>query len=132
MRENICGSKCSELELYLQIVFWNTCPRNISATAIARLRTHSYEFAAPEHPRASKCSFIGGARENTQCALRARRVVFPLAPVDLVHQQRRVADGSCPRPRRQRKDFQGSRMIGITITTRPPRLVVRLEVCASG
>ena len=35
------------------------------------------------------------------CALHARRVVFPLAPVDLVH-QRHVADGGCPRPRQTR------------------------------
>ena len=31
--------------------------------------------------------------------LYARRVVFPLAPVDLEYQQRHVTDGGRPRPR---------------------------------
>ena len=49
--------------------------------------------------RTRRWSFVGAARENTPCALHARRVVFPLAPVDLVHQQRHAADGGFPRPR---------------------------------
>ena len=91
---------------------------------------------------------VGGARESTQCPLHARRVVLPLAPVDLVHQQRRVTDGGYPRPRRSTSvvcfvfgecrncDSEGSGKASIAVVTiasiRSHRLVVRTEVCASG
>ena len=47
-------------------------------------------------------AFVDGAGENTPCALHARRAVFPVAPVDLAHQQQHVADGGRPHPRPQR------------------------------
>ena len=59
---------------------------------------YPYEFPAPEHLSARRISFAGGARDNTPCALYARTVGSPLAPVYLVRKQS-VADGGCRRPR---------------------------------
>ena len=87
------------------------------------------------------------ARENTPCALHARKAVFPLAPVDLVH-QRHVADGVCPRPQQIRvavgcvsvfgeccnrdREESGKALVVVIITIRSHRHVVRPEVCAGG
>ena len=69
-------------------------------------RSTTYIHARVRCTRASQRThrrgFVGEARETTPCALQARRIVFPLAQVDLEHQQRHVADGGCPRPRQER------------------------------
>ena len=71
----------------LQIGFWTKLSRTINSLQRQSSTTYLYEFAASEHLSAYRSSCVGGARENTPRALHARRVVFPLAPVDLVHQQ---------------------------------------------
>ena len=89
--------------------------------------------------------YICGARENTPCAVRAKRVVFPLALVDVaLQQQRHVADDSCPRARRQvcvlhlarecrNRDCKegGKTLAVVTITIRPHPLVVMPKVCGT-
>ena len=83
------------------------------------------------------------------CASR-KRVVFPFAPVDLVHQQH-VADGGFPRPQQIRVvvvvslsafvewcewcncdcDERGKNLVVVTNTAGSHRPVVMPEVCAS-
>ena len=99
---------------------------------------------AYQHIRRS--SFVDWARENTPCALHAKRVVFPLAPVDLVHQQRRHMSQTAAVQIRAaflcasvlvewcNRDCEesGKALVFVTITIRSHRHVVRPEVCTSG
>ena len=124
--------------------FFNKFSRKISNNG-DRLTTyiHARVRCTRASQRTHRWGFVAGVRETTPCALQARRVVFPLAQVDLEHQQRHVADGGCPRPRqarvvclfclvsaqsRLRGEWQGSR----SHDHRSHRFVVRPEVCASG
>ena len=86
-------------------------------------RTSSLHQSISAYTQMKLCRW---GEETTPWALHARKVVFPLAPVDLVHQQRHVADGGCPCLRqvqvvcaflcvwrmlqsRRRSEWQGSR-----------------------
>lgn len=84
---------------------------------------------------------------NTPCALYDQTVVFPVAPVDVVHKRRLVAEGGCPRLRHVRVgvaffsafgescnsdcDESGNALVVATIATRSQRHVVRPNVCTS-
>ena len=62
-------------------------------------RTSSLHQSISAHTQMGLCRW---GKETTPCVLQAWRVVFPLAQVDLEHQQRHVANGGCPRHRQVR------------------------------
>ena len=101
-RTDRIGSTAHTKKTELADCFWTKISRNIDERrSLDRSFTYSLRVRrtrAPQRTRMKLCRW--GEGKHAVCA-HAGRVGFPFAPVDLVHQQRHVAGGGCPRPRRR-------------------------------